>query len=123
MPLSSEIVLRLTTILTITISPLLAAGVIGASRPSLETVYGSAEDAMAACQTWQRHEGLFSTGRRSQPQRTRIRVCNIVLDQPVVLGQRYSVVVGGHYDRPLQELHRKLSHRFSYQAHQENREL
>ena len=123
MPLSPEIVLRLSTILTIAISPLLAAGVIGASRPALETVYSSPEDAMAACQTWQRHEGLFSTGRRSQPQRTRIRVCNIDLDQPVVLGQRYSVVVGAHYDRPLQELHRKLSHRFSYQVHQENREL
>ena len=104
--------LRLTLILTLTATPLFAINVIEPKRSPGETLYPSAEAAIAS-QQWQQREGLFNTGSGSQRQHTKIRSCEIDLDRPVVLGQR-SVVVGAHYSRPLDALHRKLRHRFRF---------
>ena len=112
--------LRLPLLLTLTATPLLAINVMGTNRPPVETLYPSAEAAIAACQQWQQQEGLFSTGSATQRQHTKIRSCEIDLDQPVVLGQRYSVVVGAHYSRPLDALHRKLRHRFPFQSQRDD---
>lgn len=115
--------LRLSLLLTLTATPLFAINVMEPKRSRGETLYPSAEAAIAACQQWQQQEGLFSTGSGSQRQHTKIRSCEIDLDRPVVLGQRYSVVVDAHYSRPLDALHRKLSHRFPFPTHSEDTEL
>ena len=115
--------LRLPLLLTLTATPLLTINVMGANRTPFGTLYPSAEAAIAACQQWQQHEGLFSTGSGSKRQHTKIRSCEIDLDRPVVLGQRYSVVVDAHYSRPLDALHRKLRHRFPFPTHSEDTEL
>ena len=97
-------------------SPLLAMAVMGARRPTATVVYPSAQAAIAACQHWQQQEGLFSSGSSGQSTHTRIRGCVVDLDRPLVLGHRYSVVVGAHYTRPLKSLHRKLSQRFPFET-------
>ena len=115
--------LRLPILLTLTATPLLAMNVMGTNRPPVETLYPSAGAAIAACQQWQQQEGLFSTGSATQRQHTKIRSCEIDLDQPVVLGQRYSVVVGAHYSRTLDALHRKLRHRFQFQTQRDDTQV
>lgn len=113
----------LTLIVCLSATPLLAVSVLGARRPSIEGHYPSARAAIAACQQWQKQEGLFSTGTAEQSTQTRIRTCVVDLDRPLVLGHRYSVVVGAHYNRPLENLHRKLSQRFPFQLQTDDTDL
>ena len=97
--------------------------VMGARRPTATIVYPSAQEAIAECRQWQQQEGLFSSEFNGQATHTRIRRCVVDLDRPMVLGHRYSVVVGAHYTRPLESLHRKLSQRFPFETQRDDTEL
>ena len=43
-----------------------------------------------------------------------IRSCEADLDYALVLGRRYSVVAGVHYDKTLRSLHRPIQRTFPY---------
>ena len=114
---------RFTIIFTVTVVHLIGMDVVSAKRQPPQRMYASTEDAQLACQRWRRREGTFKVripearlGGGSATVDTFIRGCEADLDQPVVLGYRYSVVADAHYDASLSTLHHKVFRRFPFPA-------
>ena len=114
---------RFTIIFTVTVVHLIGMDVVSAKRQPPQRMYASTEDAQLACQRWRRREGTFKVripearlGGGSATVDTFIRGCEDDLDQPVVLGYRYSVVADAHYDASLSTLHHKVFRRFPFPA-------
>ena len=114
---------RFTIIFTVTVVHLIGMDVVSAKRQPPQRMYASTEDAQLACQRWRKREGTFKVripearlGGGSATVDTFIRGCEADLDQPVVLGYRYSVVADAHYDASLSTLHHKVFRRFPFPA-------
>ena len=118
---------RFSVVLTITALHLIGMDVVSARREPPQRMYPSAMEALSACQSWQRQEGLFTAsipgGRLAgQPAtwKTSIRSCAADLDRPMILGGRYSVVADAEYSLFLSELHHKVVRRFPYPEPQDD---
>ena len=114
---------RFTIVFTITVVHLIGMDVVSAQRRPPLRMYASTEDAQLACQRWKQDEGTFKVripearlGGEAATVDTFIRGCEADLDQPVVLGYRYSVVADAHYNASLSELHHKVFRRFPFPA-------
>ena len=49
---------------------------------------------------------------QAQPVQTNIRSCEADLDRALILGRRYGVVAGMHYNKTLRSLHRPIDRTF-----------
>ena len=114
---------RFSIIFTITVVHLIGMDVVSAKRQPPQRMYASTENAQLACQRWRQGEGTFKVGipearlgGGSATVDTFIRSCEADLDQPVVLGYRYSVVADAHYDASLSTRHHKVFRRFPFPA-------
>lgn len=112
---------RFTIVFTITVVHLIGMDVVSAQRRPPLRMYESPEDAQLACQRWKQGEGTFKVripearlGGEAATVDTFIRGCEADLDQPVVLGYRYSVVADAHYNASLSELNHKVFRRFPF---------
>ena len=116
-----ETMFRFSIVFTITVVHLIGMDVVSAQRRPPLRMYASTEEAQIACQRWRKGEGTFKVripearlGGGSATVDTFIRGCEADLDQPVVLGYRYSVVADAHYNASLSELHHKVFRRFPF---------
>ena len=114
---------RFTIVFTITVVHLIGMDVVSAQRQPPLRMYASTEEAQLACQAWRQGEGTFKVripearlGGGSATVDAFIRGCEADLDQPVVLGYRYSVVADARYNASLSELHHKVFRRFPFPA-------
>ena len=113
--------LRFGFVLLITALPLLGMEAMSTRRETTKQVFDSAAEALNACQSWRHAEGQFSAlipaaapvSTQARPVQTDIRSCEADLDHALVLGRRYSVVAGVHYNTTLRSLHRRIHRTFS----------
>ena len=114
--------LRFGFVLLITALPLLGMEAMSTRRETTKQVFDSAAEALDACQRWRHREGQFSAlipaaapvSTQARPVQTDIRSCEADLDHALVLGRRYSVVTGVHYNKMLRSLHRPIHRTFPY---------
>ena len=114
--------LRFGFVLLITALPLLGMESMSTRRETTKQVFDSAAEALDACQSWRHGEGQFSAlipaaapvSTQARPVQTDIRSCEADLDHALVLGRRYSVVPGEHYNKTLRSLHRPIRRTFPY---------
>ena len=106
--------LRHGLVLTVVALPLIGIEVISARQQEPVKVFQSAEDAVLACRIWQEAEGTFTAISGDGQIQSALRSCEADLDHPVILGRRFSVVAGAHYNRPVTSLHRTIAQRFPY---------
>ena len=114
--------LRFGFVLLITALPLLGMEAMSTRRETTKQVFDSAAEALNACQSWRHEEGQFSAlipaaapvSTHARPVQTDIRSCEADLDHALVLGRRYSVVAGVHYNKTLRSLHRPIQRTFPY---------
>ena len=101
--------LRFGFVLLITALPLLGMEAMSTRRETTKQVFDSAAEALNACQSWRYSEGQFSAlipaaapvSAQARPVQTDIRSCEAELDHALVLGRRYRVVPGVHYNKTL----------------------
>lgn len=106
----------------ITALPLIGIEAMSTRRETPKRVFDTAAEALEACQGWRLAEGQFSAltpaaqpvSQRARPVTTNLRSCEVDLDQALIIGRRYSVVVDVHYSKPLNALHRPISRTFPY---------
>ncbi|MBL6741841.1 MAG: hypothetical protein ISP80_05320 [Synechococcus sp. BS301-5m-G53] len=109
-------------VLLLTALPLLGMEAMSTRRETTKQVFDSAAEALDACQRWRHREGQFSAlipaaapvSTQARPVQTDIRSCEADLDHALVLGRRYSVVTGVHYNKMLRSLHRPIHRTFPY---------
>ena len=109
-------------VLLVTALPLLGMEAMSTRRETTKQVFDSAEEALDACQRWRHREGQFSAlipaaapvSTQARAVQTDIRSCEADLDHALVLGRRYSVVTGVHYNKMLRSLHRPIHRTFPY---------
>lgn len=109
-------------VLLLTALPLLGMEAMSTRRETTKQVFDSAAEALDACQRWRHREGQFSAlipaaapvSTLARPVQTDIRSCEADLDHALVLGRRYSVVTGVHYNKMLRSLHRPIHRTFPY---------
>ena len=114
--------LRFGFVLLITALPLLGMEAMSTRRESTTQVVDSAAEALNDCQSWRHREGQFSAlisaaapvSTQARPVQTDIRSCEADLDHALVLGRRYNVVPGVHYNKTLRSLHRPIRRTFPY---------
>ena len=114
--------LRFGFVLLLTALPLLGMEAMSTRRETTKQVFDSAAEALDACQRWRHREGQFSAlipaaapvSTQARPVQTDIRSCEADLDHALVLGRRYSVVTGVHYNKMLRSLHRPIHSTFPY---------
>ena len=112
--------LRFGFVLLITALPLLGMEAMSTRRETTKQVFDSAAEALDACQSWRHGEGQFSAlipaaepvSTQERPVQTDIRSCEADLDHALVLGRRYSVVAGVHYNKTLRSLDRPIHRTF-----------
>ena len=115
-------VVRFSLVLMITALPLIGIEAMSTRRETPKRVFDTAAEALEACQGWRLAEGQFSAltpaaqpvSQRARPVTTNLRSCEVDLDQALIIGRRYSVVVDVHYSKPLNALHRPISRTFPY---------
>ena len=61
-----------------------------------------------------RRRGTFTAISGDGQVQSALRSYEADLDHPVILGRRFSVVAGAHYNRPVTSLHRTIAQRFPY---------
>ena len=105
---------RLGLVLSITSLPLIGVEMLSARPQEPLTLASSAENAVLACRLWQAREGTFTARMPTGKVQVGIRRCEADLDYPVILGRRFSVLAGAHYDRPLNRLHQPVAQRFPF---------
>ena len=109
--------LRFGFFLLITALPLLGMEAMSTRRETTKQGFDSEEEALEACQSWRLREGQFSAlipaaapvSTQARPVQTDIRNCEADLDQALVLGCRYGIVPGMHYNKTL---HRPIQRTF-----------
>ena len=114
--------LRFGFVLLITALPLLGMEAMSTRRETTKQVFDSAAEALNTRQSWRHREGQFSAlipaaapvSTQARPVQTDIRSCEADLDHALVLGRRYSVVPGVHYNETLRSLHRPIRRTFPY---------
>ena len=114
--------LRFGFVLLITALPLLGMEAMSTRRETTKKVFDSAAEALDACQSWRHGEGQFSAlipaaapvSTQARPVQTDIRSCEADLDHALVLGRRYSVVPGVHYNKTLRSLQCPIRRTFHY---------
>ena len=108
--------LRFGFVLLITALPLLGMEAMSTRRETTKQVFNSAAEALNACQSWLHGEGQFSAlipagtpvSTQARPVQTDIHSCEAELDHALVLGRRFGVVAGVHYNKTLRSLHRPI---------------
>ena len=101
--------LRFGFVLLINALPLLGMEAMSTRRETTKQLFDSAAEALDACQSWRHREGQFSAlipaaapvSTQTRLIQTDIRSCEADLDHALVLGRRYSVVAGVHYNKTL----------------------
>ena len=111
--------LRFGFVLLITALPLLGMEAMSTRRETTKQVFDSAAEALNACQSWRHREGQFSAlipaaAPVSTQARPVHRSCEANLDHALVLGRRYSVMPGVHYNKTLRSLQRPIRRTFPY---------
>ena len=114
--------LRFGFVLLITALPLLGMEAMSTRRETTKQVFDSAAEALNACQSCRLREGQFSAlipaaapvSTQARPVQTDIRSCEADLDHALVLGRRYNVVAGVHYNKTLRSLYRPIQRTFPY---------
>ena len=112
--------LRFGFVLLMTALPLLGMEAMSTRRETTKQVFDSATKALDACQRWRHREGQFSAltpaaepvSTQARPAQTNIRSCEADLDRALILGRRYGVVAGVHYNKTLRSLHRPIDRTF-----------
>ena len=102
--------------------PLLGMETMSTRRETTKQVFDSATKALDACQSWRHREGQLSAlipaaepvSTQARPVQTNIRSCVADLDRALILGRRYGVVAGVHYNKMLRSLHRPIHRAFPY---------
>ena len=114
--------LRFGFVLLMTALPLLGMETMSTRRETTKQVFDSATKALDAFQRWRYVGGQFSAlipaaepvSTQARPVQTNIRSCEADLDRALILGRRYSVVAGVHYNKTLRSLHRPIHRTFPY---------
>ena len=114
--------LRFGFVLLKTALPLLGIEAMTTRRETTKQVFDSPTKALDACQRWRHREGQFSAltpaaepvSTQARPAQTNIRSCEADLDRALILGRRYGVVAGVHYNKTLRSLYRPIQRTFPY---------
>ena len=109
-------------VLVLSTLPLIGIEAMSTRQQTPQSSYAGAVEALTACQAWRQQEGVFTALTppmhriASQPRRiqTGLRSCEADLEQALIIGRRYSVQAESHADKPLHQLHRPISHLFTY---------
>lgn len=105
---------RIGLVLSIATLPLIGMEMLNARPHEPLTLFQSPEDAVLACRLWQEREGTFTAQTPTGIAQLGLRRCTAHLDYPVILGKRFSVVAGAHYNRPVNSLHQPVAQRFPF---------
>ena len=114
--------LRFGFVLLMTALPLLGMEAMSTRRETTKQVFDAATKALDACQRWRHREEQFSDlitaakplSTQARPVQTNIRSCEADLNRALILGRRYGVVAGVHYNKTLRSLHRPIQRTFPY---------